>query len=649
MATLKTLALLAAAAATTVSADTTNGAWKVVNPNAGVVPIHVAYMPGDKMYMSERVHILPLTTNGVSPEDIATRAATPYYNHNPNLANSTFLTDAAEFDFNANTFTMIDHIPPTEDQGKNQGYAFCSGHAQLADGTYIIVGGDQFWYSPFKNANWTSDGRRDIRIYAGPTNYKKVGTIFNDRNIQPNGNQELWGRWYPSVVSLPDEKNVLILGGQRAFYNPDNTTWDYPTYEIFNLDSKTSSAPVELNLLKKAFPVNMYPVAYVLPKSGDVWYFANNDSAIINVATNKETPSVPIPATPELLGRSFPFAGTNFVPMTSYRTQYEMTSWLCGGVNPLDAKGAAIPREGNSQNWYANCPNCGPSPICHHLPLEKPDAQWTREDMPLGRSQPAAVNLPDGTVVIVSGSGKGHQGGVFGQSVASEGVKQAVIFDPSKKVGDAARWKKVATATIERHYHNTALLREDGTVVTGGGDAQNFGNPAGRPDEMGLEVYSPPYLFIPNRPEIAAAPTQIKHAQKFVITLKSDVGASIKQVSIIRYASMTHTMNLDQRHIELEILKYGKNKLYVQAPPNANVAQSGNWMLWAVDDRGAPVVKAWAVSLRSTNPGTDEAWSEADTIATPAFAGSSSDATTSVIASSLAAVFAAAGAAAALL
>ncbi|KNC97560.1 uncharacterized protein SPPG_07033 [Spizellomyces punctatus DAOM BR117] len=604
----------------------TVGQWKVVSTNSGVVPIHVAYLPGDKLYMSERIHIPPRTADGVSEADIQTRLATGWYTQNQNLKNNAFFTDAAEFDLGTNQYTLIDHIPAQTDTAKNQGYAFCSGHSQLPDGRIIVVGGDQYWDTPWNGQNRTSDGRRDIRIYTNSTSFAKVADIYNVDNLGPNDpRRELWGRWYPSVLTLPDEQNVLIMGGQRAFYSPDNATMDNPTYEIFNVNTLTSTKPVQSNLLSANFPVNMYPILYVLPQSGKIWAFANNASAVLDLAAGTETPGPSLP-NDGVLGRSFPFAGTNFIPMISYKDNYQMVSWLCGGVNGTGPDGNPTPREGNSPKWYANCPNCLPTASCHSLPLEKNGAQWSREDMPLARSQPAAVNLPDGTIAIVSGSGKGHQGGVFGQAVASNGVKKVVIFDPSKKVGDANRWRVGAEAAIARHYHNTALLRVDGTIVTGGGDAQNGDNIADRPDDMNLEVYSPPYMFMSNRLELDQVPTQIKYGQQFIVTFKGDVAQQVKQVSMIRYATMTHTMNLDQRHVELEIIKYGKNKLLVKAPTNPNAAIAGNWMLWAVDSRGAPVVKAATVSLRNSNPGGDAQWNDAETVSTPQFSSQSSSA-----------------------
>ncbi|KAI8818561.1 uncharacterized protein EV422DRAFT_537492 [Fimicolochytrium jonesii] len=630
--------LVAAALVSPICAQTTStlpadiGSWVKFTDNCGIVPVHMALNPGDKLFLNERLHYLGQQSDGFSQADLVARSATGWYNGNPNVKD--YLSDAGEFDFNTKTYTIIDrHFAPNDTVGKNMGYAFCGGHSQMADGRYVVVGGDQFWYRQFTNsagvsASYTSDGRRDIRFYTPSTGttgpvYAKVAEIYNANNLGPDDPaRAMWGRWYPSLVTLPDER-IAIVGGQRAFFISNNASWDNPTYEIFNPSTLKSTPPRTLDVLKRNYPVNMYPVVYVLPHSGKLWVYANNESAIVDITANTETPHVNLDLAKEngLLGRSFPFPGTNFVPMLSYRDDYKMESWFCGGVNSTDATGAQIARDYGATDWYANCPNCGVTQRCHYLPLETDGAAWTREDMPIARSQPASVNLPDGRVAILSGSGRGHQGGVFGLPLASQGVKQLVLFDPKAPVGHVKRWVVAAEAPTARHYHNTALLREDGTIVAGGGDAQNGDSPnTQNPADFSLDVYSPPYKFAANILELGTlAVTNVAYGQQIILPFTTANAISIAKVGIIRYASMTHTVNLDQRHIELEILKYGKDKLLVKLPVNSNIAQPGNWMVWPVDSRGVPVKKSARINLRASNPGGDAAWADADTVATPTF------------------------------
>ncbi|KAI8907607.1 hypothetical protein DFJ77DRAFT_551106 [Powellomyces hirtus] len=624
------LAVLAAAVLPAALAqETVVGSWTTVTKNCGVVPVHALYSPGDKIFFTERLHLLGTLNDGFSAAELTARAATGFYNQNPNAVKEKFLTDSAEFDLNTNQFKLTENLMPlAEPIGKNQGYAFCSGHAQMADGRYLSVGGDAFWGVPFNGANRTSDGRRDIRVMtpsagAAPATFVKVADINNVDNLGPDDpRRALWGRWYPSVLTLPNE-DVMIIGGQRAFFVPDNVTWDNPTYEIYHPKTQVSDTPVRVKVLADNYPVNMYPVVYVLPKSGNLWTYANNASAILNVQTKTETPSVGLDLSKEdgLLGRSFPFAGTNFLPMLTLKDDYKMTSWFCGGVNGTAANGLPTPRAYNAPQWWANCPDCAPTARCNYLELETEGAAWMREEMPIARSQPTAVNLPDGTIGIFSGSGKGHQGGVYGLPVSTVDVKEVVIFNPFAPKNHPSRWVTAAAAPTGRHYHNIALLREDGTVVTGGGDAQNGVNPnTDDPADMTLDVYSPPYKFATNIPELAPlAVKDVTYGQLIVVPFTTDVAQNITRVGIIRYASVTHTVNLDQRHIELEIVKYAANKLLVRLPAKPEIATPGNWMVWPVDSRGVPVKKSALINIRASNPGGDAVWTEAETIPTPVF------------------------------
>ncbi|KAJ3159585.1 hypothetical protein HDU86_001594 [Geranomyces michiganensis] len=634
--------LLVAAAPTTTNASSL-GSWATKTQNTGVIPIHLLHYPNDKFLMIERVHYINPVADGINPAtnlpytasadgftqeqyDSHTKGATAkWFSGNENF--DQFLTDSAEFDMATNKYTLIDRqFPLQEALSKNVGYAFCSGHSQLADGNYVIVGGDQFWNKLFKGVNRTSNGLRDIRIAAAstttsPANVTKVAQINNPLNYGPDDPRLVdLGRWYPSVITLPNE-DVLIIGGQKEFFKPDAISANYPTYEIFHPTTATTETPVNVTLLQAKFPINLYPVAYVRPQSGDIWMQVYDDAVVLDVVKKTETPAPGLDLKTQngLLGRNFPFVGTSFVPMMSYRDNYQLNAWFCGGVNSTSPTGQPMPRDGN--NWYSNCPTCAGSARCNWINVETGTA-WADEDMPIGRSQPTAVNLPDGTVVLVSGSGTGHQGGVYGQGQAINPVLEPVIFDPSVPKGQPGRWTVGAPAPTGRHYHNSASLLEDGTVVTGGGDSQNGADQLTIcPYDATLDVYSPPYMAIPNRPSfvLPLATTAVAYGQQIILQFTVPVAQTIRQVSILRYSSGTHSTNLDMRHVELEIVKYGNDKLLVTLPPNANVAQPGNWMVWAVDSRGAPVVKAGTINLRASNPPTNAVWNEADTVATPTF------------------------------
>ncbi|TPX60253.1 hypothetical protein PhCBS80983_g01928 [Powellomyces hirtus] len=661
----------APAGAAPTAATQPTGSWATNMKDTKAVPIHIMHFPGDKFTTIERVHDLnPPYENtgnsldGFSPAAYASHStglSSQWFKGNPNVIAAGVLSDSSYVDLAANTAVIIDRKFPLDEQfAKNEGYAFCAGHAQMADGNYLVVGGDQFWNHQYFGRNRTSDGRRDIRIAkpangATPASMDKVAQIANPSRIQrfPNGTQTIgpvasdgdvtyYGRWYPSVITLPNE-DILTIGGQGLFFKPDDPLADNPTYEIFHPQTMISDTITNITLLAEKYPINMYPVAYVLPHSGNIWLHAFDDSVVLDLVAKTETKKYQkhdLAKENGLMGRNFPFVGSNFVPMMTYKDNYKMVAWFCGGVNATNEAGQPYPREGTAS--YSNCPTCKGSTRCNSLDLSVEGSAWESDDMPLGRSQPTAVNLPDGTIAIVSGSGLGHQGGVYGQPIASAGVKEAVIFNPAIPKGGDGRWKIMAAAPTARHYHNSASLLEDGTVVTGGGDSQNGDDPInGKPWDMTMDVFSPPYKSIPNPPSfvLPLATATATYGQELVLQFKTPVADTIKQVSIMRYGSVTHSTNLDSRHIELEILKFAKDKVLVKLPADETIAQPGNWMVWAVDNRGAPVERSGLVNIRRSNPAVAAAWNAAEEIAAPA--GTTSSSTTGAKAPSGAATVAA--------
>src|SRR5262249_61861516 len=76
--------------------------------------------------------------------------------------------------------------------------------------------------------------------------------------------------------------------------------------------------------------------------------------------------------------------------------------------------------------------------------------------------------------------------------------------------------------------------------------------------------------------------------------------AGIASVVLIRNDANTHAFDMDQRMLSLSFTK-GAGALTVTAPPNANVAPPGYYMLFIVDNNGVPSVAPF-VQL-SSNPG----------------------------------------------
>jgi hypothetical protein len=135
----------------------------------------------------------------------------------------------------------------------------------------------------------------------------------------------------------------------------------------------------------------------------------------------------------------------------------------------------------------------------------------------------------------------------------------------------------MASFTVFRGYHSTALLLPDGRVFSGGGQTV----------AASVEIYSPPYLFKGARPEISSAPANIDYGKSFFVGTPD--AASITKVSMIALSSVTHGFNMTQR-ISLPAFAQANDGLNVTAPSSGNAAPPGYYMLFILDSAGVPSV-----------------------------------------------------------
>jgi hypothetical protein len=202
--------------------------------------------------------------------------------------------------------------------------------------------------------------------------------------------------------------------------------------------------------------------------------------------------------------------------------------------------------------------------------------------MCLGRMHLNAVLLPDRTVFVSGGSLK--------QEDEPLARLQSELYDP-----DADAWRLMATATVPRLYHSTALLLPDARVVAAGGNPEGGDSvpwlPPDKNEEMRLEVFSPPYLFRGPRPTITAAPDACSYGEQ--ITLTTPQAAEIRWVSLVRNGVTTHSFDAGQRLVDLPITGRTATTVRVGVPANPNLAPPGWYMLFLVDDDGVPSTARW--------------------------------------------------------
>src|SRR6185436_19481573 len=117
--------------------------------------------------------------------------------------------------------------------------------------------------------------------------------------------------------------------------------------------------------------------------------------------------------------------------------------------------------------------------------LRSPSPAWSYSaPMANARRQHNGTLLPDGTVVVTGGtSGEG-----FNNAVGA--VFAAELWRPL-----TGTWSTLASMSVPRLYHSTAILLPDGRILSaGGGRPPAAGEPAGT-EHRDAEIFSPPYLF----------------------------------------------------------------------------------------------------------------------------------------------------------
>ncbi len=212
-----------------------------------------------------------------------------------------------------------------------------------------------------------------------------------------------------------------------------------------------------------------------------------------------------------------------------------------------------------------------------------PHPSWRfTASMNQARRHPNAVLLPDGEVLVIGG-------GLTDE--AESPILDAEIFDPVSET-----WSAVASMQRPRVYHSTAILLPDGRVLAAGSDG-----------EYTAEIYSPPYLFQGSRPQMSSAPDATLYGGSFQVTTPD--AQDIASIVLIRPAAVTHSVNTDQRYVELEF-EAGTDLVTVQAPPSANLAPPGYYMLFIVNSDGVPS-EAMFIQLGSSIDSDNDGFSDA--------------------------------------
>jgi Domain of unknown function (DUF1929)/Glyoxal oxidase N-terminus/IPT/TIG domain len=389
-----------------------------------------------------------------------------------------------------------------------------------------------------------SDGR--VFINGGTTAYdpflgsQKTSVFDPATNTFTDLQNMVHGRWYPTVTLLSDGR-VMTFSGQD-----ETTAATNQTVEIYTVGSGWGS-PVNAG-----WTPALYPRMHVLPNgkvfysgpSPTSYYFNPSDQSWTTVANTK-------------LGATRTYGSAVLLPLTP-ANNYDPVVMLLGGVNPPTATTELIDLGSPSPAWAF-----GPA-------------------MSQARIEMDAVLLPTGRILALGGS--------TSDEVASTASLNADLYDPASNSFSSA-----GANAFPRLYHSVALLLPDATVWIAGS------NPARGTYESRMEVYQPAYLFTRDasnnvvaatRPTIANAPSHVTLGGSF--TVSTPDAANISQAVLVRPGSSTHAFDMDQRLVGMSFTA-GSGTLTVTAPPNANIAPPGYYMLFLINNQGVPSVASFVL------------------------------------------------------
>ena len=362
-----------------------------------------------------------------------------------------------------------------------------------------------------------------------------TGNIFDPSNDTWTATANMsFPRWYPTVTTLADGRELVLVGETSC------PGCEVTTPEIYNPSTNTWT---KLTTATQYF--DYYPHVFTLP-DGRVFVAAStehpNASMMLNLTTNTWSA----------------FGGPA----------------IEGGSSAMYVPGKVIKSGKTVDPDETATPSTA---VTYVIDTSQAGATWRAvQSMAFARTYHTLTILPDGKVLATGG------GPTTAPTNVSAGVLPVELWNPTTET-----WSTLASINVGRLYHSAAMLLPDARVVVySGGRFDDNNVPT---DQYNAEFFSPPYLFKGPRPVITSAPTTVGFGASF--TVQTPDAARIASVALIRYGSVTHSINMAQRYVPLSFTA-GSGSLTVTAPASANIATRGNYMLFLVDTSGVPSIAA---------------------------------------------------------
>lgn len=454
---------------------------------------------------------------------------------------------------------------------------FGSHHVALPDGQILIVGGALPFESP---GVWR--GVDAICLFSPATNTcERIGRMLE-------------ARMYPTIVQLADSDYAVFSGFAAA---PTTGATIADSVELLRRPFFTSvKAAYRTRRLAGATRVlPTYPGLVLVPGGavfhlGTTWQYTGAGSRGGDAKTPVQTCALTIDADGNRA------TWNDLLPDRLQQHREEGTFVL---LPPAQAGRVLVVGGGHIQNYgtdpsadYQHAPGADPR-AAEVLDTQNPGAGWQPAGengrMHFPRVNASAVLLPNGKVLIVGGTSNFKWQNTAGSAPANA----CEIYDPATN-----RFEVVAELPESRTSRSVALLLPDGRVWVGGGI-----DPDGtQRHRTTMSFYEPPYHALP-RPVIAGLDevetdrpvTSVYAGQEFII--RTPQAATIQRAALLRPGSATHHTDTQQRYVDLPITSRQADRITVATTADGSVAPSGFYMVWIVDDQGAPCQQAFWLQL----------------------------------------------------
>ena len=419
---------------------------------------------------------------------------------------------------------------------------WCSGQSLLADGRVLVTGGNLAY------SGGSSDFKGLNKVYT----FNPWNETWTEQPDMPHG------RWYPSQALLPDGRALILSGIDENGGGAHNRD-----VEIFTPSSDMDGRGTLTKLGERGGAGQppdggLYPHLFVMP-------------------SGRTMVAGPDPVDSWFLdppGTANAFTWSNFANPSRRRL------WGTAVLDGAGTSGATkVSLIGGAQPDYSVSPPANGGGVASSETFDESAASsgWQAgPSLNVGRGHHNTVQLPDGSMVTVGGGyGTRQPEGLWAFDPEHTQIE---LFDPATKT-----WRLGPSQAEGRAYHSTALLLPDGRVLSAGDDYNG-----GTAQDTG-EIYEPPYLFKGARPTISAAPGSVKIGERFGVDTPD---ANVNRAVLVAPAAVTHAVDMNQRYMPLQLTQRSGGVDLV-APPTAEAAPPGYYMLFLLNDQGVPSIARW--------------------------------------------------------